>query len=51
MNNVHNDFIGFGRSPVDSSSRMLKGCPYGGVACLWSRGKRWDVIYLLSLIL
>ena len=24
VNNVHNDFIGFGRSAVDSSSRMMK---------------------------
>ena len=35
LNNVHEDFSGFGVSPIDPSTGFVSGRPYGGVGILW----------------
>ena len=37
LNNIHNNFLGLGVSAFDSSSALLSGRPFGGVAILWKR--------------
>ena len=37
LNDIHSEFTGYGCSAVDISSQILKGRPFGGVACLWRR--------------
>ena len=35
LNNVHDGFVSFALSSMDSSSGLLSGRPFGGVAVLW----------------
>ena len=35
LNNCHDDYVGYGVSPVDSSDGIISGRPYGGVGFLW----------------
>ena len=37
LNNVHSDFYGRGVSSMDTSSCILRGLPYGGLAVLWRK--------------
>ena len=37
LNNVHDDFYGYGISPVDCTKGVLSGRPYGGVGFLWRK--------------
>ena len=37
LNKIHKDFFGLGVSAFDSSSALLNGRPFGGVAVLWKR--------------
>ena len=34
LNNCHDDYVGYGVSPVDSSDGIISGRPYGGVGFL-----------------
>lgn len=37
LNRMHSEFIGRGFSPVDVSSNLLTGRPYGGLGCLYRK--------------
>ena len=37
LNSIHSDFAGLGVSAFNSSTSLLKGRPYGGVAFLWRK--------------
>ena len=43
LNKIHKDFLGLGVSAFDSSSALLKGRPFGGVAILWKRSLQSSV--------
>ena len=35
LNNSHDDYVGYGVLPVDSSDGIISGRPYGGLGFLW----------------
>ena len=37
LNSIHQSFLGLGTTAFDSSSALLLGRPYGGVAILWRK--------------
>ena len=37
LNNVHEDFYGYAVSPVDGSTGIIIGRPYGGVGFIWRK--------------
>ena len=43
LNQIHDDFIGLGVSAFDSSSALLSGRPYGGIAILWKKSLQGSV--------
>ena len=37
LNSIHDDFVGMGKTAMDSSAGLLKGRPFGGLAILWKK--------------
>ena len=43
LNSIHRDFLGLGVSALDSSSGLLTGRPFGGIAILWRKSLQCSV--------